>query len=400
MKKTIKKIFTLENRLLLILMLVAMAVGIWGNYRQLWLESNGFEVETISDLMSIGMLASCVIALLITFISTKVKIKEIMVLALSNNVISMIGLTYLNGTNDFFLIKMLTLITIVTESIFWIGIYPLITGVKKDKRIYSRKTILQNSSKDVGILIMGLMIGKTIFNKVVDYNFALYLPITLIIIAVFLLGSINYETEKDNDIKSRSFSKSIRYLLRNKINILFLLYVLLANASYDVLIGLQMLIFINLFKFTNTTASIFILVCGSISTFVAIYVVRHIKIKTNFTANLLKYVPRIVFYILAIITNKIEIAIVAIFITLITSRMASEYTDGAYVNLVDNDVQFMYSNIRYFIIELGEALGFYLAGITYNLGLKYMFLTAVIILIPQLIVSYIISNMYEKIKQN
>ena len=393
-----KKIFSLENMLLLILMLVAMAVGIWGNYRQLWLESNGFTVQSISKLVSVGMICSSIIALLITFLSTKVRIKETITIALSSNAISLLGLICLNTSNKIFLIKILTLITIITENIFWIGIYPLFTSIKKDKKIYSKKTIIQNTSKDIGILITGLMLGKVIYNKVINYNFIIYLSVMLITVAVILLGSINYEEQKDNNIKCKSFISSLKYIFKSKINILFLIYVLLSNASYDVLIGLQMLIYINMFKFTNSFASIFILVSGIISSLIAILVVKYVKIKSNFNANLLKYIPRLTLYILAFITNKIEIAISAIFITLITSRMVSEYTDGIYINLIDNNIQFMYSNIRYFIIALGESLGYFIAGITYNIGLKYIFLATIIILIPQLFISLIISNMYKKIK--
>ena len=43
-----------ENQILIMLALFSISVGLWGNFRQLWLQDNNFSVTNISNILSIG----------------------------------------------------------------------------------------------------------------------------------------------------------------------------------------------------------------------------------------------------------------------------------------------------------------------------------------------------------
>ena len=47
-----------ENQILIMLAFFSISIGIWGNFRQLWLQDNGFSVLEISNILSLGTLIS------------------------------------------------------------------------------------------------------------------------------------------------------------------------------------------------------------------------------------------------------------------------------------------------------------------------------------------------------
>ena len=54
-----------ENKILIMLAFFSISVGLWGNFRQLWMQDNNFTVTNISNILSIGKLISCIIIELI-----------------------------------------------------------------------------------------------------------------------------------------------------------------------------------------------------------------------------------------------------------------------------------------------------------------------------------------------
>lgn len=55
MKEKINKL-TNENKILIMLAFYSISIGLWGNFRQLWLESNSFSTSQISQILSMGTL--------------------------------------------------------------------------------------------------------------------------------------------------------------------------------------------------------------------------------------------------------------------------------------------------------------------------------------------------------
>ena len=58
-----------EKILLIELFLMMFSIGVWGNYRQLWLKVDaGFDINGISKLFSVALICSAVISFIISFI--------------------------------------------------------------------------------------------------------------------------------------------------------------------------------------------------------------------------------------------------------------------------------------------------------------------------------------------
>ena len=65
-----------ENILMIVLAFMCFSIGIWSNYRQLWLQNVGFSVSEISKLFSVALICSAVIAFIISFFFNKNKCKK------------------------------------------------------------------------------------------------------------------------------------------------------------------------------------------------------------------------------------------------------------------------------------------------------------------------------------
>ena len=49
-----------ENKILIMLAFFSISIGLWGNFRQLWLQDNSFSVTQISNIISIGTFISVI----------------------------------------------------------------------------------------------------------------------------------------------------------------------------------------------------------------------------------------------------------------------------------------------------------------------------------------------------
>lgn len=63
-----------ENQILIMLAFFSISVGLWGNFRQLWLQDNNFSVTSISNIISIGTLISVIV---IAFIAKYIKLDKL-----------------------------------------------------------------------------------------------------------------------------------------------------------------------------------------------------------------------------------------------------------------------------------------------------------------------------------
>ena len=191
--KKIKK----ENQILIMLAFFSISVGLWGNFRQLWLQDNKFSVTNISNILSIGTLISVIIIGLIG----KDKIKNMLVIVLLVKVINVFLLYFLNMTGYTELIKLSIIIDIVTEYIVITSIYPLITTIIKTGTIYSKRRLTEYLFRDVGILFGGMLIGKNIAKIFINYNSCLFISNIFLIFSLFMLLMI-----KVNDYKCYSIN--------------------------------------------------------------------------------------------------------------------------------------------------------------------------------------------------
>ena len=57
--------------------LMSFSIGIWANYRSLWLESRNISLDNISLILSISFICSAIISIIISLVSSKIKIKNL-----------------------------------------------------------------------------------------------------------------------------------------------------------------------------------------------------------------------------------------------------------------------------------------------------------------------------------
>lgn len=162
MKELIKN----KNLKYIFLMIIFFSIsfGLWNNFRLLWLEDNGLSSNEISKIMS---LATFFGAISIIFISLKISmtnIKKLLSITILIRIISYLilylGYNYLETR----LIAILFIFDIASYTVGYLAIYPLITRVIKDDKIYSYRKLTTYICQDLGVLLGGALLGFTIGN--------------------------------------------------------------------------------------------------------------------------------------------------------------------------------------------------------------------------------------------
>ena len=203
-----------ENKILIMLAFFSISIGLWGNFRQLWLQDNNFSVTQISNIISIGTLISVIGIALIGRYVTLNKLKKTLTFILIIKFINMLLLYFLNGTNKTELIRLTIIIDIIMEYIIITSIYPLITTIVKNNIIYSKRKLTEYLFRDIGILFGGIFIGKSIARILVDYNICLIISNVFLFISIFIMLNI-----KINKIEEKAINKNsmIKDILKSKI---------------------------------------------------------------------------------------------------------------------------------------------------------------------------------------
>ena len=106
---------TNENKILIMLSFFSISIGLWGNFKQLWLEENAFTVSQISQILSFATLICSLVILLINKMIKPKNIKSFMVLALVLKTLNLIFLYAINGRGLATLVNTIILIDVVIE---------------------------------------------------------------------------------------------------------------------------------------------------------------------------------------------------------------------------------------------------------------------------------------------
>lgn len=373
-----------ENKMLIMLAFFSISVGLWGNFRQLWLQDNNFAVTNISNILSIGTFISCVIIALIGKYVKLDKLKNMLVIVLIVKLINMIWLYTLNHTMYIQLINLSIIIDIVTEYIIITSIYPLITTIVKTETIYSKRRLTEYLFRDIGILFGGIFIGKSIEGLVVNYN------ICLLIANIFLLFSFTVllNIKVNNSTNNKHEDISLKNIFKDKILNLFSLYVLIGTIAMSTALGLKMLTLTNYFKFSDNVATNYLLIVGLLADIFGIIALKYLTPKNDYITITIKFGIRFFAYVIAFISNNIVISLIAITWSIFISTSYENICDAVYINRLENKYQLSFSNICHIIRFLGEAIGVYLCGLMYEIGLRYMLGLSALFMIAQISIAY------------
>lgn len=386
-----------ENKILIMLAFFSISIGLWGNFRQLWLQDNNFSVTQISNIISIGTLISVIGIALIGRYVTLNKLKKTLTFILIIKFINMLLLYFLNGTNKTELIRLTIIIDIIMEYIIITSIYPLITTIVKNNIIYSKRKLTEYLFRDIGILFGGIFIGKSIARILVDYNICLIISNVFLFISIFIMLNI-----KINKIEEKAINKNsmIKDILKSKIMSLYLLDKFIGTIAMSTALGLKMLTLTNYFAFSDSVATNYLLTVGLIADGIGILALKYLTPKNDYLTITIKFGIRFMGYVIVFILNNLMITLIAITWSLLISTAYENICDGVYINRVENDYQLSFANIRYIIRFLGEAIGVYFCGMMYEIGLEYMFGLSAIFMIFQIGLAYYLIHLrrVEKIQ--
>ena len=374
-----------ENKILIMLAFFSISIGLWGNFRQLWLQDNNFPVTQISNIISIGTFISVIGIALIGKYVTLNKLKKTLTSILIIKFINMLALYFLNGTNKIEQIKLAIMIDIVMEYIIITSIYPLITTIVKSDTIYSKRKLTEYLFRDIGILFGGIFIGKSVAGILVNYNICLIISNVFLLISIFTMLNI-----KINKIEEKHSVKNsmIKYILKSKIMSLYLLDMFVGKIAMSTALGLKMLTLTNYFAFSDSIATNYLLIVGLIADGIGILALKYLTPKNDYLTITIKFGIRFIWYVVVFISNNLIITLIAITWSLLISTAYENICDGVYINRVENNYQLSFANIRYIIRFLGEAIGVFFCGIMYEIGLKYMLGLSAIFMIFQIGLAY------------
>lgn len=382
MKEKVDNFFKIsdENLLMIVLTFMSFSIGIWANYRQLWLSNIGFSLTEISRILSVALVCSAIISFVISMFSTKVKIKHVILLGMAFRTLAMACLLLMNGN---FLVKTCILITVMCEVIFSISFYPLLSTVNKSSDTYRKHSLINYLAKDAAIVSCGLLIGVTVGKIVFDLNSCLFISMISCILSFSFLLMFNQKNTTKK--KETSILKVSKKLLSSKINKFYLFIEFVLNIPYGIIFGLMMLILTDCIGFDVSFASIFIIGCNLVGSLACSLFIKYAKKLSVRNSILIKYGSRVVTYLIAFTLNNFWSYIIAIVTAYVSSRILGDKIDGTYVRKVSDDSQFLFGNLRYFLLSLGEGVGTFLAGYLLQISFSSIFLGAALFTTLQII---------------
>lgn len=381
----------MKNKLKWVLIAVgffALSRGLWYNYQSLWLLDNGLSVTTISTVTSLSALGCvCAMILLFDFI-TKSRLKHFICVLLGLKVISLITLFFMNGSNLLVPIKLLILLDIVLDTEIVVSIYPLLTLFDKDDKLYGKKDLVSSTFYDIGICIGALCLGKTIFTIKLDFNIFILLSIVSCMIAFFIILKTDVKAKKEKKKNSNDILCNLmKFIHKDKISKYYLSHVFTMNIAFNLVTGLKMILLTGIIKFSTNTASTYLLIISIISDIVGMLILKKFTFKNNVFNILTKFGGRVLFFFVAFLINNIYVYLLALTYALLFSNSYSHVVDAPYINRIDNDYQFAFSNLRDITSYVGQSIAIFLCGIFFDIGVKWLFLVAAIFASIQVYVS-------------
>ena len=297
--------------------------------------------------------------------------------------------------NNTYIIKVCMLICVMCETTFSIAFYPLLTTINKERSAFAKQALINYLGKDAGVIVCGLLIGVTVGNIVFDYNSCLFLAMisTILSILFLILFNENKTYKKRNVLPLK---KALKNLTKSKVNNYFLFSQFIMNISYGMIFGLVMLILTNFIGFSVSIASIFIIVCNLVGS-IACSLFNHYGTKLSVrTSTFIKYGSRVIAYLIAFLMPNALSFIIAMIIAHVSARILDDKVTGTYLARIDTNSQFLFGNIRYFILSLGEGIAVYLAGYMLEISFRSLFLGASVFTILQILMFLNLDKIRDK----
>lgn len=368
-----------ENKsfcLMFFLSLFGFSIGLFDNYRELWMSANHLSTTTISHVISVSYIVTVFVLFYFTIRVSANKLKWGICVVLALNMITGTALICLNETRNLFFIKFLMFFNIAFSQLILASVYPLMMNISKNDVLYTKKSFVESLFSKLGFLVVAILLGKTIFHIFVDYNICLLLSVVFNFFAFIVL--INVKLESKNEGKF-NIQKTINYFNNNKVLYFFLFVNFLGDMIWGAILGMPMLLLTENLGFSSNFASYFILGLGIASNILSMIVVKYLRFKNDHYNLLIKYGIRIVFYLLIFITNsKLVLFVTLLYLFLLDCPYA--FIFGSYfINHVDEKYSLFLTTLKYGSSLLGKAVGTFFCGIVFHYNLRLFIVPAIVI---------------------
>lgn len=391
MNKDIKKI-------LCVLALYALAGGIFYSFQELWLADNHMSVKTIGIVMSLCSLLSVSVIFLCSNIIKERHLKKFLQILILLKILILALLFILNNTGLNILIKFFTMVDYIVDVELYAVIYPLITIIEKNDKIYALRSILYDAGYYIGVLFTALMLGRLIGSIEITYNTYCIIAAFILIIAYIILVRIDIAKYPVKDNNNENIISDLnRRLKKDKISKVYLSYILMNQISYYSINGLVLTVLVSYLSFSAQAASNFNLILGLASVLVASIILAKLTFKNDYVNITIKLGGRLALYILACFFPLKWILLVTIIYVRLLSSAYQNVIDAPYVNRFDSQEQLAFYNIKEMVSYLGRSIGTGICGLALTIGLRYNFLAAAIFNLIALILSIYAVKLRRKV---
>lgn len=388
-------------KIFIVLGLYSFAGGFFYNFNELWLAENNLSLKTISTVLSLCAIITVSVIFICSNIIKQHQIKKFTCILLLIKFISvfLLFILYKSGLN--ILIKFITIIDSAVDTQIYICLYPLISIIKKDDKLYAARSLIYDAMYYLAVIIVGILLGKTIWSLKITYNSYCFIASIFILISYFVLRKVDIEKyiKKKDDNNQNDFKNIFKIIKKDKISLYYLLYVFTGNAAYYTILGMMMTTITEIIGYSPSYTSNLILGVGFLSVGIGYLILAKFTFKNDYINLSIKYGGRLLLYIIAFIINKKIIILIAMIFTEILSLSYSNITDAPYINRFEGKKQLEFSSIRSMLSYFSKAIGTLLCGLAFTLGIKINFFWASILVVFQLIFAFIALNLRNKENQ-
>lgn len=384
MNREIKKIF-------LVLIYYSLSSGVLYSFQELWLADNNLSTKTIGIVYSLCALLSVSTIFLCSNLITKEKLKKFTGILLLLKGIVLFALFLLHNTGLNVLIKFLVMVDYVVEVEIYASIYPMISLVTKNDKIYAMRSLIYSYAYYTGTLLTSFLLGKTIMYLEVNFNTYCFIAGILIFCALMVLRNIDLEKYYSKDkskVNYNILNKVLKKVKEDKISKYYLVSSLTCNTSYACINGLSITLLTTGIGFTAAGASSFKLVLGIAAAFIGTLILEKLTLKNDYINLSIKFIGRLILYGLAFILNKKVFFLIAIMYMYLLSESYVNVSDAPYVNRFNSDEQLAFCNLREMCTYVAKAIGNFICGLCITIGVRYNFLFALIFVLIQIITAF------------
>ena len=374
MNKDIKK-------LLFVNVFLAISGGLFYNFLELWLTSNNMSLSTVSTVLSLSALITVSTIFICSNIIKQNKQKGFCVILILIKFLIMMILYFLYKTNINVLIKFLVMIDYAINVEICASMYPLISVISKDDKLFARRSLLYEIFYYISALIATYLLGKNILSLSINYNSYILISSIFLIIAGIILYNVDLDKYNKKDERKNDYDilfKLIKKIKKDNTTILYLLYIVFNNISFYGITGILLTIIIKEFNLIPVTASYIKLFSCILAVGIGLLILEKLTCKNNYINLSIKLIGRIIVYILPIIYLCKYTIIIALAYTVLTSSSYVHITDAPYINRLSKNEQLPFANLKEMIGYFSRSIGTFLCGLCLAYNFKYNFIIAIV----------------------